>query len=281
MKIQDLKKNTKNNSLKIQQVTLGEGSPKICVSLMGKDKEEIEIEARRILNEECDMVEWRVDWFQMVDCNDPETNENEIELDLVKKNINEILDILAMLRNLLGEMPIIFTIRTMNEGGQASYSQEAYKWLNIEVAKSGFVDIIDVELFIGSEIATEIIKETHKALKYVIASSHDFQRTPCEEELISRMLKMDALHADILKVAVMPKSSKDVLSLLEVTRKMSEELTTKPIVTMSMSELGIISRVSGEVFGSAITFGASGQVSAPGQLPVSTLREGLQIFHTN
>ena len=35
----------------------------------------------------------------------------------------------------------------------------------------------------------------------------------------------------------------------------------------------MVSRVSGEAFGSAATFGAAKQASAPGQVPVSVLRE--------
>ena len=43
----------------------------------------------------------------------------------------------------------------------------------------------------------------------------------------------------------------------------------------------MISRLSGEAFGSAMTFGAVGQVSAPGQIPVERLRNALQILHTS
>ena len=40
----------------------------------------------------------------------------------------------------------------------------------------------------------------------------------------------------------------------------------RPIITMSMAATGVISRVCGEVFGSALTFGAVGKASAPGQI---------------
>ena len=42
---------------------------------------------------------------------------------------------------------------------------------------------------------------------------------------------------------------------------------------MSMGKLGVISRICGEVFGSAVTFGTAGKASAPGQLPAN------QLFH--
>ena len=54
---------------------------------------------------------------------------------------------------------------------------------------------------------------------------------------------------------------------------MKELYSTTPIVTMSMGKLGIISRLSGEIFGSSITFGTiSDKVSAPGQIGIKELK---------
>lgn len=79
--------------------------------------------------------------------------------------------------------------------------------------------------------------------------------------------------ADICKIAVMPRNSEDVLTLLEATRKMYENYADRPLITMSMGTLGMISRISGQVFGSAATFGSAGTASAPGQISVSELRK--------
>ena len=51
------------------------------------------------------------------------------------------------------------------------------------------------------------------------------------------------------------------------------------LITMAMSGIGMISRLSGECFGSAVTFGAARKASAPGQIGVEQLREILQIVH--
>ena len=53
------------------------------------------------------------------------------------------------------------------------------------------------------------------------------------------------------------------------------------MITMSMSRIGSISRIAGEAFGSAVTFGSIGQESAPGQLPVNKLEEMLEMVHQN
>lgn len=115
----------------------------------------------------------------------------------------------------------------------------------------------------------------------VICSTHDFFKTPPKEEMRGHLRKMQQLGADILKLAVMPQSRRDVLTLLEVTLEISEELVDNPVVTMSMASLGLVSRMVGETFGSAITFGAVGQRSAPGQPGARELAEVLEVIHRN
>ena len=90
---------------------------------------------------------------------------------------------------------------------------------------------------------------------------------------------MQELHADILKIAVMPKNRQDVLTLLAATEEMERKDAKSPLVTMSMGGLGVISRCAGESFGSSITFGAAEKASAPGQLEVSELKKILDTIH--
>ena len=88
---------------------------------------------------------------------------------------------------------------------------------------------------------------------------------------MSRLCQMQHLGADIAKYAVMPQNERDVLTLLDATLTMREEHKEPPVITMSMGRQGIISRVCGSAFGSAITFGTAGKASAPGQLPADLL----------
>ncbi len=89
---------------------------------------------------------------------------------------------------------------------------------------------------------------------------------------------METLGADILKLAVMPETSEDVLDLLQTTAQISAQ-TMHPIITMSMGKLGVISRISGATFGSAVTFATVGQASAPGQIPLDKMRAILQAIN--
>jgi 3-dehydroquinate dehydratase-1 len=77
----------------------------------------------------------------------------------------------------------------------------------------------------------------------------------------------------------MPQTAEDVLTLLAATNEMHNKYADRPIITMSMGPLGVISRLSGEVFGSSMTFGAVGTSSAPGQIPVDGLAATLEILH--
>lgn len=249
------------NTVKIKNVILGEGKPKICVPIVGITKEDILNQARALENVEVDVVEWRVDWFEGV-----------FQLEKVK-------DVLVDLRNELKELPLLFTFRTSKEGGEKSIENKEYVSLNKAVAATGLVDLVDVEVFTGDDYVKEIIKSAHESNVKVIASNHDFEKTPSKGDIVSRLIKMQDLGADIPKIAVMPKCKLDVLELLEATIIMSERYANRPIITMSMAGQGAISRLCGEVFGSCLTFGAVSKASAPGQINVEELNKVLNIIN--
>ena len=85
---------------------------------------------------------------------------------------------------------------------------------------------------------------------------------------------MEQAGADIRKLAVMPSCPEDVLALLLATVA-ANRTGEQPVITMSMSSLGAISRVAGQIFGSCVTFGTVGTASAPGQLELSDLKHFL------
>ena len=248
-------------TVKMRNMVLGEGMPKICVPIVASTKDGIIEEARNIKNLPADIVEWRVDWF-----------ENVFEFDKVQ-------DVLKELRETLGDMPILMTFRTSKEGGEKSIDDEAYAELNIKAAETGLVDAVDVEVFTGDEVVKRIIEGAHAAGVKVVASNHDFDKTPDKDDIVGRLCKMQELGADVPKIAVMPQSKKDVLTLLAATEEMATEHADRPIITMSMAGTGVISRLAGEVFGSALTFGAAAKASAPGQMGVEDLKDVLTKLH--
>ena len=242
---------------------IGEGVPKICVPIVGKTKEEILAAARSFDGVKKDVVEWRADWFEGV-------------FDFAK-----VEDVLKDLRPALSDTPILFTFRTSKEGGERAIEPEAYAELNKKAAATGLVDLIDVEAFTGDDIVRDIIEAAHASGVKVVASNHDFDKTPEKEELVRRLCRMQELGADIPKIAVMPQNKKDVLTLLAATEEMASEHADRPIITMSMAGTGLVSRLCGEVFGSALTFGAVGKASAPGQMNAADLNTVLNLIHNS
>ena len=249
------------NAVKVRNTVIGEGMPKICVPIVGVTKEAILDEAKAITKLPADVVEWRIDWF-----------ENVFDFD-------KLVDVLKDLREVLGDMPILMTFRTSKEGGEKAIEDEVYADINIKAAQTGYVDLVDVEVFTGDEIVKKIIDGAHAAGVKVVASNHDFFKTPDKDDIVGRLRKMQDLGADIPKIAVMPQNKKDVLTLLAATEEMANEYADRPIITMSMAGTGVISRLAGEVFGSALTFGAAAKASAPGQMGVEDLKQVLTLLH--
>ena len=249
------------NPVKVRNTVIGEGMPKICVPIVGVTKEAILDEARAITKLPADVVEWRIDWFENV-------------FDIAK-----LVDVLKDLREVLGDMPLLMTFRTSKEGGEKAIEDEVYADINIRAAQTGYVDLVDVEVFTGDEIVKKIIEGAHAAGVKVVASNHDFFKTPDKDDIVRRLRKMQDLGADIPKIAVMPQNKKDVLTLLAATEEMANEYADRPIITMSMAGTGVISRLAGEVFGSALTFGAAAKASAPGQMGVEDLKQILTLLH--
>ena len=250
-------------TVKMRDLTIGTGCPKVIVPIVAKDLPGILAKANELTACTMDVVEWRVDFY-----------EHALDTD-------KVLEVAGALRTALGETPILFTFRTAREGGEQGISPENYTALNKAVAESGYVDLIDVEIFAGEEVARENIANIHAAGVAVVGSNHEFEKTPDKADLLYRLRKMQDMGADIPKIAVMPQSKADVITLLDATQEMYTKYADRPIITMSMGPAGVISRLSGEAFGSAMTFGAVGQVSAPGQIPVEQLRSALQILHTS
>ena len=214
-------------TVKVRNVEIGSGIPKICVPIVGITKEDIIAEAKSLDNISVDVVEWRVDWFESV------------------FDFSKVEDTLKELRAALGDLPLLMTFRTSKEGGEKAIEADAYAELNIKAAETGYVDLVDVEVFTGDDIVKKIITGAHKAGVRVVASNHDFDKTPDKDDIVSRLRKMQDLDADIPKIAVMPTSKKDVLTLLAATEEMYREYADRPIITMSMAGTGVISRQMG------------------------------------
>lgn len=258
-------------TLRVKDVVLGQGKPKICISLTGETEGQLLEEALLLQTLPRQLVEWRADFFL-----------NQLDMADAKEKGKLVLDTLRKLRMKL-ELPILFTIRTKKEGGVLEVQKEDYYKINSMVADSGLADIIDIELFDSPETIDEkaisaFLERSHSQGIKVLLSSHDFHVTPGKEEMLTRYFVMQELGADISKLSVMPNNEQDVIDLLEVAAIMGDTYAENPFIAISMGELGKVTRICGGAFGSAITYAVGKEASAPGQIDAVTLEAYLSEY---
>lgn len=248
-------------TVKVKNIEIGKGIPKICVSVQGKTKKEIVEQLNRVCELPCDLIEWRSDSF--------ETIQNDLE---------EILD---QLQKIVGDKPLIFTYRTLKEGGLGKEGANGYRKLAARAIDTGKIDLLDLEYSMTKTDIKALIQHAHGSNVKVIISSHNFENTPEVDDMVENMCHMQETGADLIKQAVMPHSEEDVLKVLVATDKMNRLYAKTPLITMSMSDVGVVSRYCGGIFGSSVTFASGVQASAPGQPKVEELQKVFPLFYKN
>ena len=237
---------------------LGEkGTPKICVPLTGDNPQTVLDQAAGAVLAHPDLIEWRADY-------------------MLSRNKTMVFQMASDLRKILGRIPLLFTVRTAEEGGLFDGTPDEYRQVILEAAYAGIPDLIDVEGFHPG--AKELIKELKDLDICVITSRHNFSCTPPPREMMDIFDQLLETGADVLKQAVMPIEPGDVTNLMEVTRQYHERVQI-PLISMAMGPLGRASRTEGESCGSCVTFASVGAASAPGQLRIDELRMELKKCH--
>lgn len=230
-------------------------STKVCVPIMGKTKAEVIVQAVKVAEMKPDIVEFRADYLE----------------DIKKENV---VCIVEDIKKIIDDIELIFTFRTKNEGGEREISDLEYKELCN--AAAGYCEFVDVEIIGHLDIANKMIEGIQEKGAKVIGSNHHFDKTPENIKLTEIMTTMEKAGADICKIAVMPKDRSDVERFMEISKQLCEIITV-PIITMSMGELGSVTRVCTDKTGSCVTFAAGIQASAPGQINVHMARKLLKV----
>ena len=198
--------------LKIKNLTIGDGIPKICVPMCSANEEQLIKEADEIAAKHVDIAEWRMDHYENV------------------FDIKRVVSFAETLKKHLADTLLLCTFRTGREGGNPiAFDDNLYFDMNKALIKSRHLDMIDLELFMDKLRLKELIATAHIYGVHVIMSNHDFHRTPGKEELMTRLMTMKRMEADILKIAVMPKNEEDLLTLLEVTQQMKSRVPKQAI----------------------------------------------------
>ncbi len=182
----------------------------------------------------------------------------------IRADLADELDLLTLLRT--RPRPLLLCCRSAAHGGRWTRSEEERRLLLLEGVKRGF-DYVDIEHDAGfGEVMVE------KAGRGLILSHHDFERTP--DDLLGLYERMCLLGADIVKIAVTPRSFSDVARVLELQGEAARR-DDVPLVAIAMGPLGVVTRLWAGRYGALFTFAsaAPGEESAPGQVPAAFMHE--------
>ena len=214
---------------------------KIAIPVMQKTTEDIITTAKDYIKKGADILELRIDGI------------DDVNSDIIPEIIEEIA------------FPIIATNRSKEDGGYFLGSEKE----RINILKSccnlEYVEYIDIELQTDPCLRNYILGKCENLGVKTIISFHDFEKTPPIHDLFS-IVKEEKSFGDIAKIAVMPKNLEDTISILAIMSRCDNT------IAISMGELGSYTRVIASKFNAPITFATGGDVTAPGQIDIETMK---------
>lgn len=170
-----------------------------------------------------------------------------------------------------GQLPVIATNRADWEGGEAA--DEGRLEALTAAASHERVVAVDIELRALRERAgEEAAAAAREAGATVVASVHDFEDTPPEQEL-AQLLASAAELGDVGKLAVTAADRSDALALLSATHEVTR--AGHRVATMAMGEAGRHTRAVAPLYGSRIGYAPvdTANATAPGQYDLATLAD--------
>ena len=234
--------------------------PLICTPLVGTSEAQLLEQLLQVLEKAPDIIEWRADFFDALD------------------DTSAVLKAAGAIKKAAGDTPVLFTIRSQQEGGQPiKLSDQEVLELDAEICSNTTIEYVDVELRNAAEAIQTLRDVARKNNKKLVGSFHNFHFTPSYEEILAKLTEAKTKGLDVAKVAVMPQKLEDVLTVLSATLAAKQKLQM-PLITMSMGKFGAISRIIGGVFGSSLSFAVGAKASAPGQVPIEDLKAALDII---
>jgi 3-dehydroquinate dehydratase I len=172
--------------------------------------------------------------------------------------------------------PLLFTNRPAWEGGAFKGSEGERIALLLKAIQNDCA-LVDLELKTAHELRAELLDVLLKHPQTgLIISWHDFSGTPPSEELGDILQQQIESGAHVGKIVTMANSYKEVLRVLNLQTIATEN--NFPLIAFCMGHIGMISRLATLKLGGYMTYAApdGGDETAPGQMPVSLMRETLE-----
>ena len=153
--------------------------------------------------------------------------------------------------------PWILTVRHFLEGGKRELS--AKKREEIFASHLPAASFVDIELRSFRPLARIIASARDRRIQ-VVASFHDFKKTPSPGKLRDLVMQAGDQGADIFKIATRTDSPADVGRLLDLF-----QVGKIPLSVMGMGKLGFGSRILFAQCGSVLNYGWLHRPNVPGQ----------------
>lgn len=160
--------------------------------------------------------------------------------------------------------PWIVTARHPAEGGGNSMSLTARRQALSVLLPSAA--IVDMEVRSIASMGG-IVRQAREASVLVLASFHDFQKTPALARLRDVICRAQDYGADAVKIAARTSSPADVARLLELF-----SISRLPLSLMGMGPLGMASRILFANCGSVLNYGWLDAPNVAGQWSAKDLR---------
>lgn len=238
--------------------------PAIIVPLAGTTSEVVIEEARAREQAGADVLEFRADFLL---ANHPEMDFNTVGRDVLRELFAET------------SVPVLFTLRTRDQGGELQAARFRYRVLmatvlDIMMQENLPAERVGVDLEFRSPATPDLARRAGELGYTPVVSHHEWNETPDSEVMYVMLEDMLQIPSSVAKLAVMAHSDSDTQRLLDVTRAVCEK-SGRPLLTIAMGEAGQRSRFEGWKYGSVATFASAGTTTAPGQPTLEQLREAL------
>ena len=200
---------------------------------------------REVVNADlpCDWVELRVDALP------------------AELTAEEIMDVLPC-------AGVLLTPRHQSEGGLRVWQAEERLRLTLDLLPMAVAVDWEAALLPQAQALVQAAKAQGATL---IASHHDFEKTPTLDEMLEIESAARAAGADMVKFAFRVRCMDDVMVGVELLRR-----ATGPLAVMGMGALGPVSRLLYAQHGSCLVYGYLGKTpTAPGQWSAGLFRRAL------
>lgn len=250
----------------VKSVTIGTerlaaGMPKIGVVLTGTTRSTLLGQAAQVLSSSAQIVEWRLT-----------TDESQ-------DNRAELINTGMQLRQVLGTIPVIATLKTTPDDSPATV--KATYALYLTLVNNRLVDAIELNL--ASVTQPQFMALTQQMrqqqIRLILSQTYTTATEQQASQIVTDYQAMAAAGADIARVRMQPETATALLTLMAATATAGSELSL-PLILTATGSLGRYGAACGQLFGSTIVFGRVGRVGGMGQLPVNQLKQTLQTLAT-